>query len=779
MNCLRYVFTFILFVWLNNTIASIDFNYETWNGEPTITNISPVSSNTIEITIRAGKTIPGDIYKITDSIKTSYDGDFLKVVDDYGNYIGKVIGPKKDHWWAYEKFKGSFPDAEILDQPDTYQIRDNEVVYVSRKSKPVNSSRTGGWKFEWPMEYKVYLELKKPIDFSKTYSFSFAHSLFEPLQIDLNIQICPAIHLNQLGFRPDDNCKIAYLSCWMGDEGGISYDDYDTFLVIDETNNKEVYKGKISLAKSKDETNEDNLNKNYSKTDVYLLDFSDFRESGKYHIYIVGLGKSHSFDISNHVYCDALLKGLRSQYHHRSGIKLGEPYTNYNRPRCFHPDDGVKVYQSTTSLKVMGNANFDRLVEGKTEKIVENAWGGIMDAGDWDRRTGHLSNVHVMCDLLAQYPTCFDTLNLNIPETGNHIPDVLDEAMFNLNVYKRMQQADGGIKGGIESAEHPLEGEVSWLESLEVYAYAAGPMVSYQYAGAAAHLSFYLKNYDEILADEYLTSAKRAMRFAESFMRDSVIEGKFYPSDYQYDRAGAALYMYLAARDEKWHNLFKQLIWINESTNFLYPENKMEKYRQTVWPLWLYAQDLPVEQNRQLQLLIQRAIINQADKQTENMCQMGFKFVKDENIPIAWGRSGSYPQTNVLIWAYHLTGDQKYKKGTLLCSQFGLGANPLNLSYTTGVGFNHVKNVLHIDSRLTGQNAPDGITVYGNIDYNSYINSFWTWNFLKPLIYPQIENWPVNESYFDVYYLTPSNEYTINHPPKLSTYSWAFMHCNN
>ena len=67
----------------------------------------------------------------------------------------------------------------------------------------------------------------------------------------------------------------------------------------------------------------------------------------------------------------------------------------HNPDGKFHPDDGVVVRASTCPLLNSGNGlnylgtdkdNFGNLVKGRTDAVVPDAWGGYMDAGDWDRR---------------------------------------------------------------------------------------------------------------------------------------------------------------------------------------------------------------------------------------------------------------------------------------------------------------------------------------------------------------------------------------------------------
>ncbi|MBK6281366.1 MAG: hypothetical protein IPF54_00695 [Draconibacterium sp.] len=97
------------------------------------------------------------------------------------------------------------------------------------------------------------------------------------------------------------------------------------------------------------------------------------------------------------------------------------------------------MYQSTCSLLNSGNGlnamgtdkgNFPNLVAGKTDVLVPEAWGGNMDAGDWDRRINHLFTPRLYLELVELQPEYFKNLCLNIPESGNDLPDIVDEAIF-------------------------------------------------------------------------------------------------------------------------------------------------------------------------------------------------------------------------------------------------------------------------------------------------------------------------------------------------------------
>lgn len=104
-----------------------------------------------------------------------------------------------------------------------------------------------------------------------------------------------------------------------------------------------------------DDKTEDPYNRNYNKTDVYEMDFSSFKQTGTFRIYIKDIGVSYPFKIKEDVWENAFILSARSFYHQRSGIELGPPYTTYKRPRCFHPDDGVIIYHSSCPLMDSGS----------------------------------------------------------------------------------------------------------------------------------------------------------------------------------------------------------------------------------------------------------------------------------------------------------------------------------------------------------------------------------------------------------------------------------------
>ena len=154
----------------------------------------------------------------------------------------------------------------------------------------------------------------------------------------------------------------------------------------------------------------------------------------------------------------------RVLYHQRSGIELEAQYTDWTRAVDFHPSQGDTVILSDWRYMDGGNA-FTELPTYATGQTADY-WGGWHDAGDWDRNHNHLGGASALLYVYEFNPPLFSDNELNIPESGNGIPDIIDEAAWTVDFMKRLQSPSGAVRGGLETTNHPREGESSlWVSS--------------------------------------------------------------------------------------------------------------------------------------------------------------------------------------------------------------------------------------------------------------------------------------------------------------------------
>ena len=645
-----------------------------------------------------------------------------------------------------------------------------------RKSKPADIARIGVFDWDPVLEHTIYLKLKTPLTEGKTYAigFDFNAIIRQNLTFDPVKERSEAVHVSHLGFKPDDPAKLAFLSCWMGTGGGIDYSDVRDFQVVEDANDKEVLSGQLRILRRARES-EDARDRNYNQADVYGMDLSGLDTPGTYRVVVKGVGCSYPFEIGDAVWEKAFYHSARSFYHQRSGIELKKPFTDFERPRPFHPDDGVKVFASKTPLMDTGNGlnredtNFGQLVKGKTSRTVKDAWGAYFDAGDWDRRIQHLISSRYLLELTGLFPDYFTKLSLNIPESGNELPDIVSEALYNIDGYRRMQTRDGGIRGGIESEEHPVHGETSWTESLTVLAYAPGIWSSYLYAGAAAQAAFILKKYKSKEASVYRRSAVAAMKWADKSLAKG--EGRKYQMQVIEAQHLAAAELFRLTGDEKWHKLF-QKSFIADIPQM--PDRGTSSQRQHA--AWVYTQTRKKAVNKKVQEQCARIILKEADLMTDTGARPAYKWIKPP-LQLASCVFTAPVYAISLARAHVLTKDEKYLKGVVLACQCGAGANPSNLCFTTGLGHESPQHPLHIDSRIQGVKPPPGITVFGPVDITSRekIWGEWAHKYIRPMCTPDSLEWPVIESYWDVFWNPPVCEFTIQRPLAQNAYVWGYL----
>ncbi|WP_309381407.1 glycoside hydrolase family 9 protein [Cerasicoccus frondis] len=717
--------------------------------------------------------------------RAKHRGKFADYTEVYGSWEPTI--------WL-EETVGSPLDLTKVDEPGSYKISGDSLLgirtptSVSRKSKPTNRNDITG---TMPYSHVLTLELDDSLVEGAEYRIAFpglntAQDAVTYRHLPRKIR-SDAVQVSQVGFRPDDPYKRAYLSFWAGTKGGISF-DVDRFEIIDANSKETVYEGDIVLGWPADKAEGTQNKKNNVQADVYYLDFHDFTRPGTYQIYVPGVGCSFPFEIGNDVWLKAFRKSMKGFFAHRSGIELKAPFSAYERPRPMHPADGFIVFElDVTRMEGESEAvqaSFQRMLgnENNTDQLdmLPEAWGGYMDAGDWDRRSQHLAASFSMIELFEMYPDFYadKPLSLTPTERSDDLPDLLNEAKWNVDFFRRLQTEDGGIRGGIESTSHPRHGEASWQETLLLGAFAPDPVSSYLYAASAAKLSRVIAPYDASAARAYLDSAKMAYDWAIT-NQERVFEEA-------------------SKRTPNWN---KQKVdgeirtWAPMAAIELYRSTKDERYHQD-------AIHQPAFQNPQaIDWLLNFSYARLPDGMGEDSLKSRARksFTNAADAAASFGQANAYgittfapgipmmgyvayystPETSigpVLPRAYWLTGDEKYLKAALVAVNPTVGANPSNLVYTTGVGKKYPQAPLHIDSRVSGQSAPDGITVFGPSDpAGGWSFNEWVHQYVLKEMTPSSRQWPAIEAYVDLYRWPSMNEYTIQQTFRPTSFYWGAL----
>lgn len=754
---------------------------------PTLVECAPVDRNIVALTVRNGEMVqakeipykpePGDTYQKWQPWGWGF------VVRD-GKTIGGRVGKQGELMRTFESIAGARanlfrdPKAAEFSVGSTRDRRfaDGKVPVQLHYLRTVDPFvQVGPWNWE-PLEKVTFFlvlphDLKVGADYTVRWSrldeqASFA---FKP---ELNRS--PAVNVNQVGFRPDDPLKVGFLSNWLGDGGAHEYREGMRFSVVPKGGGEAAFAGAVTLRKPVGEA-EDDRGKNHSNTPIYEMDFSALSKPGRYVLVVEGIGCSYPFDIANDAWKRAFVTSARGFYHQRSGIAKTAPYTDWIKPRSFHPDDGVTVYHSTTPLQDSGNGldwldsdadNFGNLVKGKTDEVVPNAWGGYFDAGDWDRRIQHLRATYWQLQLAMDFRQFVAETPLNIPESANELPDLVDEALWNIDHYRRLQTSDGGIRGGVESAEHPLYGERSWQESLPVMAYAPGAWESYSYAATAGKAAQVLGRVDPVLANVYRESAVRAFDWAEAELPRLLAERKTAPSEVNNQRNLSALELYRLTGEDRFHRVFLDTTVFDEPRDYV---AIWAEYDQSE-AAWCYAEMKERPRDAEVLARVERTLRLASDRWVENSRRSahGWSFRWPGGF-VGWGSVTTARYE--LARAHQLFGDERYLEALIASTQFALGANPCGLSFCTGLGSAWPERPLVVDARW--EEAPAGISLYGPLDLHTHDD--WGTKMLKEALYPAYSEWPSTGTYFDWFFFASMSEYTIMETMGPNTYAWGYL----
>lgn len=166
---------------------------------------------------------------------------------------------------------------------------------------------------------------------------------------------------------------------------------------------------------------------------VWWFDFSGVTTPGEYYIYdSLNNARSYQFKISDCVYQDVLKQAMRTYYYQRCGIAKSVPYAeaSWADGICHHGT------QQDLDCRLVSNTN------ASTSKILSGGWH---DAGDYNKYVPFTYTP--LIDLMLAYeenPGAW-TDDYDIPESGNNVPDILDEAKYELDWLLLMQQTNGSL----------------------------------------------------------------------------------------------------------------------------------------------------------------------------------------------------------------------------------------------------------------------------------------------------------------------------------------------
>ena len=613
-----------------------------------------------------------------------------------------------------------------------------------------NSPLRGCYDFE--VGHYAFLHMPHPLTNGAIYSVRQKDGREGILLFDDARLITPAIKVNQVGYRPDAPEKYAYLGAWIPGAGPVDYRAYSSFELCRETDGQAMFRGIIERRATDSETRDTN-GVSYSGEDIWQMDFSQFKGSGEFHIRVPGLGRSWSFRVDTSVYGAAFYTAVRGFYHQRCGCSIGRPWTAWVRGRCHPPPvgscqlpgNGGAIWSDAKGRRIDWASDLDFAVIKATaqQNVLFDIWGGWHDAADYDRRQSHHEAEWDLMGLYELNPSAFTDEQLNLPESGNGVPDLLDEVVYGLSLWKRAQRPDGAVCGRIEMTSHPFHVGMPDRETARFFKGLETRESTMYYAASAAQLSRLLKPFDPVTATNFLESARRAYAWAmrvtpvtniveidvelkekaDSRLMSRHIAWRESAEDHYLPGLPAALHLYLATSNATYLADAEERFAPYAMRNF----SSYPNYLHHTWGLFtLAAGNWPASLSKAAGWARQ-ALVAQADTAMGWQSLTPYRHPWNAARSRRWGFALAPTWARYSILAWKLTGDTKYLSSALLSADFHLGCNALGIVQTTGIGSVYPCDLQDAETRSDCLADPvPGLTPYGvvsvprNVQQNVY-----------------------------------------------------------
>ena len=409
-----------------------------------------------------------------------------------------------------------------------------------------------------------------------------------------------------------------------------------------------------------------------------LVDFSELTAPGTYYAFVGDDTIGHAIHVADNALEGVTKASLKFFYFQRSSTALEEEYAGKYARAMGTPDTAVMYHAST----------------GKEDLTATfNGAKGWYDAGDYGKYIVNSGiTTYTLLQLYRQNKDYFDTLNLNIPESKNDVPDILDEIRWNIEWMLTMQDDDGGVFHKLTTKQ--FAGMVLPEKSTKQrYAIGKSITATRDFIAVTALAADIYKRFDSEFAEKCAKAAAKSRWWS----KQNPYEFFSQPRD-----VGTGTYTDGSAADEfVWASAELYRITGNKDLLEDLHQYKLSKARhklqgwQTVFALAAFtiATD-PVSFDQEDVDLAKDLIFDLADtyiKQLDN----GYGLAID-NGDFYWGSNSVVANKGmVLVHAYILSDEKKYLDAAQGILDYMLGRNPLDISYLTGWGVNQVMHPHH------------------------------------------------------------------------------------
>lgn len=429
------------------------------------------------------------------------------------------------------------------------------------------------------------------------------------------------------------------------------YNQGDVFDVVNANDNTVVYSGPIVNSQ----------NSMYSNENTYLGNFSNLLSPGTYYIRSQFSETSYPFTISDgNNYLSTINQLLKMISLQRCGMPLEDWWASNLSHNACHQQNAI-IYG--------------------TEEVRE-VNGGWHDAGDYGRYV--TTGAKTVLDLLNSYQVNRHIYNdaTGSPDSNNGIPDILDEARYELEWLFKMQGDYGGVYSKVMTQQFP--GSIlPENDTAPLYLMEPDTLATADFSAAMALASIVYKDKDNDFSNRCLEASKNAFNYLlgnQQLIFHDNPEG-FSGGDYRDnndldERINAALLLYTATLDRSYLSYAEE--YFNQDPNCI---GDLSWKSMAAYGIYNYLQ---TEENSDFYNNLRKSFLSSIDALT------GFCYADNYQAAIDsydWGSNAYAANRGILfMMAYELTQDPNYRRLGMEQVSYLFGKNALNMSFISSTG---------------------------------------------------------------------------------------------
>lgn len=532
------------------------------------------------------------------------------------------------------------------------------------------------------------------------------------------IKIYSQVFINQAGYKTDLP-KIFYTNLTA-----------NSFEVVEVETGNTFFNGNLQLVNSNDPATGMTIRKG---------DFTILNRNGNYFIKLNTNDTSYHFPINQNVFDEIYRKSLKAFYFQRCGSQLLFTHAGQYQRNICHTGDAF--FHSSTG---QSGFKFSR--------------GGWHDAGDYGK---YIVNAGISTATLLMayeyFPSLFGNDNLNIPESGNGTPDILDEAKYEVQWFLTMQDSDGAVYFKITKEQFEPFVMPSQDSGMR-YLYQKSSTATADFIAVLARFYRVYKNYDAVFANTCLTAAINAWNWLSNQATivppggfhnpPGTSTGEYGDNNDSDERLWAAAELFESTGEQS----YKEYYEFNYNTSGLFNSTMgWQNVKSLAHITYLFSSQpdaLPAIKS-ELQTSLNSYCLTLLNRVNTN----GFG-VSINPGEYSWG-SNSQVLNNALLFilAYAKNNDSDFLTAALRQLDYVVGSNAHNISFVTGIGKKYPLHPHHRPSEADGITEPVPGLIAGGP--NQYLND--------PVLQQHFnQNTPPALCYIDDAGSYASNEIAIN-----------------